>query len=474
MDTSKLKPANENPWYILMTLYGEQEAAKNLQAWVELEYAPRRESIPEDWQRFGRFSAINRKRWDELRELLRSKQGDDQQLPSKSGPVVLQGLKFEDVLDLTRFSFLGEVLIENCVFEEKVVFDNCYFAQNLTFKNVTFRKGISMRSAGCRGQFKASGLKMGPVFTAAGARFGSTLNMTKLTWLRDAPARETISFNRAQFDSLVHFSDTQFPAFTVFESTAFKGRTMFSRARFPNGVSFRGAVFEDFTYFQGTQFGVTPQSKSHQINFTESRFERPPTFRQAEFKGEYPNFAGAILHPGAVFTAHEEHWPQPKTIEARYPEANALSVGVALENAALIRAHVSKQGLPDEEHFFFRREMALVQKTKGWAAKLPFLLYDWVSDYGHSVIRPMNGLLLFLVFGVFLVQFFTDFGWWKSLAFSFANMFRFFGLQGTYFGHVEVHKWDAWLQWALGAQTVCAFILLFFLGLGLRTRFRLR
>lgn len=57
---------------------------------------------------------------------------------------------------------------------------------------------------------------------------------------------------------------------------------------------------------------------------------------------------------------------------------------------------------------------------------------------------------------------------------SFANLFTLFGLHKLWFSAV----WLEHLWWPLkvlgGAQTVASLPLLFFLGLGLRTRFRLR
>ena len=67
----------------------------------------------------------------------------------------------------------------------------------------------------------------------------------------------------------------------------------------------------------------------------------------------------------------------------------------------------------------------------------------------------------------------TSWGAGKAAAYSFATMFKFFGLQGTYLEKETEGLSDA-MQVISGAQTVLAFILLFFLGLGLRTRFRLR
>jgi hypothetical protein len=60
------------------------------------------------------------------------------------------------------------------------------------------------------------------------------------------------------------------------------------------------------------------------------------------------------------------------------------------------------------------------------------------------------------------------------MALSFASIFKFLGFQRTYFGMDGFQNVDIIVQMLTATQTVLSFILLFFLGLGLRTRFRLR
>ncbi|WP_411891018.1 hypothetical protein [Yoonia sp. SDW83-1] len=63
----------------------------------------------------------------------------------------------------------------------------------------------------------------------------------------------------------------------------------------------------------------------------------------------------------------------------------------------------------------------------------------------------------------------------SGAAYSFATRFKFFGCQRTFLLK-GTGKLDAipWMETFAAGQTVLGFILLFFLGLGLRTRFRLR
>jgi len=61
----------------------------------------------------------------------------------------------------------------------------------------------------------------------------------------------------------------------------------------------------------------------------------------------------------------------------------------------------------------------------------------------------------------------------EALACRFGNTFSFLGLQKTFF-EGELKAMDGWFQTLAGFQTVMGFVLLFFLGLGLRNRFRLK
>ncbi|MEJ2019032.1 MAG: hypothetical protein P8X51_12290, partial [Maritimibacter sp.] len=63
--------------------------------------------------------------------------------------------------------------------------------------------------------------------------------------------------------------------------------------------------------------------------------------------------------------------------------------------------------------------------------------------------------------------------WTNALGLSFSNLFSFFGFGRLFFSEVlEALPW--YLQALSGFQTVSGFILLFFLGLGLRNHFRLK
>ena len=140
---------------------------------------------------------------------------------------------------------------------------------------------------------------------------------------------------------------------------------------------------------------------------------------------------------------------------------------------------MTRQTLPEEAHFFFRYEMNAAALIGGIGQRLPYGLFCLFSDFGYSIARPVNwlagvyGLGLGALFGWFAESYNLLHALGLAAVTSFANMLPIFGFQRVYLADVYKALPPA-LQLISGAQTVLAFVFLFFLGLGLRTRFRLK
>lgn len=126
--------------------------------------------------------------------------------------------------------------------------------------------------------------------------------------------------------------------------------------------------------------------------------------------------------------------------------------------------------------------MGFAGQIGGWWERLPYRLFGVFSDYGYSIERPAISLfwvwfLPALIFAAFRVTGMplTDLAelLWSG-ALSFANLFPVFGFHRVWFDADKLAALHPWLKALAGAQTVVSLPLLFFLGLGLRTRFRMR
>jgi len=448
----QLKPANENPWYVLMTWYGEQKGEetdwklhwKNMKVWNSwacqaLDDA-RREELAERLE----LNVSHLRDWDDRKADVERR--FEAEWKRRNGGQPCPGIPdIAAKIDMSEIAFSNAVLLDQAVFASDVCFDHSEFNRRA-------------------------------------------------------------SFHRAYFQGSARFKSASFSKGASFEFVTFCGPAVFRKARFANGSNFYTSTFEQYTYFIEATFGseneepdITTSSKNEEIketsfSFVDCHLQKLISFRKAEFKDTYPIFDGTIVHDRAIFTAKEKNWP---TREQRKPDE-------ARTSCAAIRHALNNQGLPEDEHFFFRKEMHFAGrpqlkadasasvKRADWWRRLPFRFFHLVSDYGNSIIRPLTGLfalwiipaLIYMVYFNWVGYFYggmddgkgnvIEIGCLDSISLSFAAMFKFLGLQSVHFGaeYIRALHWSLELLTAL--QTLGGIILLFFLGLGLRTRFRLR
>ena len=291
-----------------------------------------------------------------------------------------------------------------------------------------------------------------------------------------------VGFDRSIFVKNVSFKNTFFAGTISNLDTIFFGKTFFhlatfcSYARFRNviffeDVTFAHTVFEYYSHLEGSKF-------ERQSNFRNCQFNKACNLRRVKFKKEYPLLEGSKFDEKSTVTAKKEYWPSPQNCEQNPEEAKAT--------CEILREQMEAQGLHEQAHFFFRREMHFAGKMLSPWQRLPNNLFACLSAYGFSLKRPLGALALLwaLPMLIFWVNICTGkcantigAELWVSLikmaGLSIANIFQITGLQRVYWSDfIECLPWG--LKFLGGLQTLLAIPLLFLLLLGLRNRFRLK
>jgi hypothetical protein len=306
--TQPLTPANQNPWYVLMTLYGEQTGEeidrelhkKNRAAWNA--WSCQRMSA-EDRVAAAKSSGVSVMKladWESLNgEITRLHEAE---MRTRNG---------------AEFAYPGLPEIMEHVVLSKVIFEHPLCCDRMVFS----------RSA----------------------------------W-----------FEFAAFSGDAWFDAATFGGDAWFHSAAFSRNAWFRSTTFGGDAQFISATFGDYTYFSKATFGVLGQN--HWAQFGNSQFQKPTNFRGATFHSSYPDFSGTMLHEKTTFTAKPAHWPK------------TASDPVAAKAACAIMRHcVGKQGLPEDKHFFYRREMGFGTQIGGLQEKATYFFFDWLSEFGHSI-----------------------------------------------------------------------------------------
>ncbi len=307
-----------------------------------------------------------------------------------------------------------------------------------------------------------------------------------------------VDFNKTVFEKDTYFGSAVFAGFTQFDFAAFKGVAYFDFAVFKSTAHFNSATFTGFASFYSVTFTQLTSFLSAAFTghayFSSAKFQWVTQFDGAKFLTYVPEFHAAELYDDTVF-------PIPDNYTDNWPPLKGKDVMPAAGQKRAynrLRLFMNRSLQIEEEQFFHRQEMRCKTRLARWYHKPFYWLYAWLSDYGNSVWRPMVGIIAVMLFGAafmlwwqeaftFLPKESTGFDWTMGLlgeddpwakprqaaGWSISNTLPFLGFGKLYYG--ELAKELAWpLKVAGGVQTLLGYVLLFFLGLGLRNRFRLR
>ena len=418
-----LQAANKNKWYVLATIYGEQP--EGAAVWDRDEALAVRNLRAWNGWFCGGLSTVDRNECREATGL-----SSEMVAPLTEAEVVklrknLRARLSDDAAELPDPS-------------EAIDFSDTYFPRLFYLNQYVFESSIDFRSAWFSG----------PVV------FGSTL-----------------------FRSHVDFSSAWFNNSASFMSASLRGSAIFSAASFCRNASFSSVLFSDFTDFTSVLF-------NGEIDFNEAKFKSATFFGHACFLTHVPEFHGADLFDDMEFPTRADdlgNWPPVSgVVELEgYGEPVEVMDAEAQKRAYnRLRLFMNRSLQIDEEQFFHRMEMRCKRETEDWRYRWIYTLFEGVSDYGNSVLRPAGWLFVVWLAGVWAKLEAVSGGWWpdyhsipSAMGWSFANLFSFFGFYRKYFHGEDL---NAVLQLFSGVQTVLGFALLFMLGLGLRNRFRLR
>ena len=481
VDEIEKKPASENPWYVLATLFGEyvtkdvhhievKETSdinrKYWNAWASQGMTDGAKSAIKDAK--GKSILDDAPEWDSVR--LEVEEKFKARLPKSELPKPSLGVNFYDIIfnnDIyfSDFFFPGDVNFKDTKFSGDAHFSNTKFFKTAEFNNAEFSGGTSFQSA----------------------------KFSKFAMFRSAEFSGGVNFSSAEFSGDAHFFSANFSGGAIFISTKFFKGPFFSSANFSGTANFRLAEFSMTSYFDSAKFSKYATFSSvkfsgnanfhnskfsglsifisaefnEEANFSDAVFDSPCNFRDTHFKKYYPDLSGTLLHSKTILTSEDIYWPK-KVVE----KSNDDETKAAFESCALLRQNMTSQGLFEAAHFFFRREMAhKAELSKLWERPF-YVIYRWV-EYGYGVKQPLVGIVLLWAAGILLLIYDGFLPFTTALGLSAANIFKFFGFQGAYYGGV-IESLSSPLQFMTVAQTVIGYLLLFLLGLGLRNRFRMK
>ena len=305
------------------------------------------------------------------------------------------------------------------------------------------------------------------------------------------------SFEGAVFTHEVIFEDAEFSGVFFGPNIVFAESSSFDRATFHSGASYIGCEFrahagfrhcqflEDVTFsdckFYGSALFVSTLFE-RLAEFYSAEFQISALFQEANFRLYVPFFFEAQLPEYTVW--HNTKWPKVP----RDP-GDALDQIQRYQRLALLMNGVEKFS---DQRMFVRKEMHVQRRVDNWfPVGLLNLGYEIICDYGYGLGRVLAIWVVHIVLGAVLlsvpkltatIEDGTGSGWHDAresildfllaLVLSFSNAHGPLGLYRTFFEDA-LKDWP-WLIWIGPVQTILGVIILFFLLLTIRNRFRMR
>ena len=275
------------------------------------------------------------------------------------------------------------------------------------------------------------------------------------------------------FQDSLCFDGATFHRTASFDGSNFRGQSTFAGTKFLGTVTFLRCSFERSVEFSGTEF-------HNDVLFNEAKFHSSAHFQRADFRGTVPGFFEATFPEYIVW--HKNKWPKvPKFTD------QALDHIQSFQRLARMMGDLEKF---DDQRMFEREEMRVRRRVDMWfPAGLMNQAYALISDYGYGLLRVILWWLGHIVLGaivLFVAKIVAEddsvTGWegvreacvdfMFACALSFGNAHGPLGLNRSFFGDV-VEDWPCY-QVVGPVQTVLGVIILFFLLLTIRNRFRMR
>ncbi|MEQ8710552.1 MAG: hypothetical protein RIC36_16325 [Rhodospirillales bacterium] len=212
-DQIEMRPANENPWYVLATYYGEQTGDR-----IDEDLHAKNREIWNRWMAAALSDEVRQKLIDEKRATVaemkpfsaeeRWKVWAYCRSPDLFAPDPATDINFNDTV------FASPVSFDNFFFPKTTNFSQSEFQKNTCFNLTTFRDHADFQHVKFHGRSD---------FRSATFQFETHFPFAKFL--------QSINFHQATFQGNASFADTEFSGQVAFNEAAFLDFVIFSHAR---------------------------------------------------------------------------------------------------------------------------------------------------------------------------------------------------------------------------------------------------
>ena len=381
-----------------------------------------------------------------------------------------------EAISLSGLNFAAAVNFQDFYFPVSVDFSISRFGGNARFTGSTFAEEAHFKESRFAGIASFTGSTFEEEADFTGSRFAGIASFTGSTFEEEADftgSRFAINarFTRIRFARNADFTGSRFGGNAIFTRSRFAGNADFTGSRFAGLADFKKSIFRGDAIFTGRTF-------TGDADFSNSKYEGKTSFQNVTFT-RAPLFFETTLH-------EDTDWTRIKWPDKPEDKEDATEYVRRYERLALVM-NTLKQ--PDNEHLFFRLSMQAKEVRDGKGISTSLSRFYGLFRYGWGLECALKLWVFHILFGAGCLSVmdlfqrsppFPDLAEicrkiFMMLAISFSNSHPFLGLhrgpaKSAYASFNKLSGFD--IVW--GTQIVSGSLLLFFLLLTIRNRFRLR
>jgi hypothetical protein len=270
-------------------------------------------------------------------------------------------------LDFVGSKFSTTLLAKHLEFKQFVLFTGSTFVKYSNFKNAIFYSYANFSNTifCSKASFEAASFNENADFRLA--NFYEDADFNSVIFIGDA------YFISAEFNQSAEFTNSTFNRVSFIVGVVFGGGVYFSKVKFLNLMCF----------FQGSIF------KSNS-SFENAVFDNVGHFEDVRFMTHSPSFRGCKIDSTRLEFSDDSYFP-----------ANDSNPD-AIKNISFLKRLADEHGQTDQALNFNAMELRAKRllPNAGWGFKTITWLYEVVSDFGRSYLRPLMiyALLIWLSF----------------------------------------------------------------------------
>lgn len=253
----------------------------------------------------------------------------------------------------------------------------------------------------------------------------------------------------------VAFIYSEFRGISNFDKTTFNGAASFANSIFIDDASFIKCTFNEQANFKKCEF-------RNAANFPEVTFQSKTNFTDANFFCYPPHFKAATLSERSLFD--NVTWPQKTGEDHKY----------TIESYEKLRMEFERLKKHDLEFLMFEKECTARSLDRGGIYKLFVNSYSLLCNFGTNATTALILFLLITFLGSLANMLFYITDYPSSLWLSFASMTSVFGIRKDFVSSEDLKNIPDILKVIGAFQSIIGALLMFVVGLVIRTTLKMK